>query len=81
VSSMHSSSPLKVSSLAAIVEKFFAAVPPQAAVGCSSVAVPKFSAVELLFLPPVDVGFSMGCSSSVGLAPSVHWNSFLPPKE
>jgi hypothetical protein len=23
----------------------------------------------------------MGCSSGVGLAPSVHWNSFLSPEE
>jgi len=29
----------------------------------------------------VDMGFSMGCSLGVGLAPSVHWNSFLSSEE
>lgn len=73
VSSMHaSSSPPKVSSPVAVVEKFFAAVPQQVALGCSLVAVPSISATALLYQPPVDVGFSMGCSSGVGLAPSVH---------
>jgi hypothetical protein len=75
---VHSSSPLKVSSPTAVVEKFSAAVPQQVAMGCSSVAISAFSATELLYLPRVDMGFSMGCSSGIGLAPSVHWNSSPP---
>jgi hypothetical protein len=72
------SSPPKFSSPASVVEKFSTAVPQQVALGCSSVAISAFSAAKLLYPPPVDMGFSMGCSPSIGLAPSVHWNSFLP---
>jgi hypothetical protein len=78
VSSVHaSSSPPKVSSPVAVLEKFSAAVPQRVALGCSSVVVPSFFAAELLYPPPVDVGFSMGCSSGVGL----HLNSFLSSEE
>jgi len=63
------------------LEKFYAAVPQQAALGCSSGAVPSFPAAELFYPPQVDMGFSMRCSSDVGLAPSVLWKSFLSSKE
>jgi hypothetical protein len=73
VSCVHaSSSPPKVSSPAAVVEKFYAAVLQQVALGCSLVTVPSISSTALLYPPLVDTGFSMGCSSSVGSAPSVH---------
>jgi hypothetical protein len=69
-----SSSPPKVSSPAAVVEIFTAAVPKQVAVGCSSIVVPA------LYQSPVDVGFWMGCSSGVGLASiPFRMEGFLPP--
>lgn len=59
------------SSPAAVLEKFLA-------MRCSSGDGPTSSAVELLVLSSVDVGFSLGCSSGVGSAPSVHRKSPLP---
>jgi hypothetical protein len=61
------------SSPAAVLEKFLA-------VGCSSGDGPTSSTVELIILSSVDVGFSLGCSSGVGLVPSVHRKSPLFPK-
>jgi hypothetical protein len=58
------------SSPAAVLEKFLA-------MGGSSGDGPTSSTVELIILSSVDVGFSLGCSSSVGSVPSVHHKSPL----
>jgi hypothetical protein len=82
VSSVHaSSSPPKVSFFTAVLEKFSATIPQQAALGYSPGAILSFSAAELLYPSPIDMGFLMGCSLGVGLAPSMHWKSFLSSEE
>jgi len=67
VSFVRFSSPLKVSSPAAIVEKFSTAVLQQVALGCSSIAVPTSKKVVLVGYDAV-VDSSLVSSSSFGAA-------------